>query len=88
MEVSHNSTQYMQVFRLNSHLFHLTVTTCLTLFLKVFNLQGIVASKSAGNWFQFMMVLFTNEYLPMSVLCYLLPELIDPQNNTLFFPSP
>jgi hypothetical protein len=56
------------VFRLNSHLFHLLVTTFLTLFLKVFNLQGKVASKSAGNWFQFMMVLFTNEYLPMSVL--------------------
>jgi hypothetical protein len=41
---------------------HLFVTTSLTLFLKVFNLQGKDASKSAGNWFQFMMVLFTNEY--------------------------
>jgi hypothetical protein len=71
MEVSHNTTQYMQVFRLNSQLFHLLVTIYLTLFLKVFNLQGKVASKSAGNWFQFMMVLFTNEYLPMSVLCFL-----------------
>jgi hypothetical protein len=71
MEVSHNNTQYMQVFRLNSHLFHLLVKTYLALFLKVFNLQGKVASKSAGNWFQFMMLLFTNEYIPMSVLCFL-----------------
>jgi hypothetical protein len=56
----------MQVFTFNLHLIHLFVTTFLTLFLKVFNLQGKEASKSAGNWFQFMMVLFTNEYLPVS----------------------
>jgi hypothetical protein len=54
----------MQVFTFNPHLIHLFVTTFLTLFLKVFNLQGKDASKSAGNWFQFMMVPFTNEYLP------------------------
>jgi hypothetical protein len=39
----------MQVFTFNPHLIHLFVTTFLTLFLKVFNLQGIDASKSAGN---------------------------------------
>jgi hypothetical protein len=55
----------MQVFTFNSHLIHLFVTTFLTPFLKVFNLQGKDASKSAGNWFQFIMVLFTNEYLPI-----------------------
>ena len=30
----------------------LVVTTLLTLFLKVFDLQGKDASKPAGNWFQ------------------------------------
>jgi hypothetical protein len=39
------------------------VTTPLTLFLEVFKLQGKDASKSAGNLFQFMTVLFTKEYL-------------------------
>jgi hypothetical protein len=52
--------------------FPLLVTTFLTLFLKMFNLQGKDASKSAGSRFQFfLMVLFTNEYLPTSVLCFL-----------------
>jgi hypothetical protein len=37
----------------------------------VFSLQGKVASRFAGNWFQFLMVLFTNEYLPTSVFCFL-----------------
>jgi hypothetical protein len=35
----------MQVFTFNPHLIHLFVTTFLTLFLKVFNLQGKDASK-------------------------------------------
>jgi hypothetical protein len=43
--------------------------TFFTLFLKVLNLQGKVASALAGNWFQLFMVLFTKEYLPTSVLC-------------------
>jgi hypothetical protein len=62
----------MQVFTFNPHLIHLLVTTFLTLFLKVFNLQGKDASKSAGNWFKVMMVLFKNEYLPASgiFLCF------------------
>jgi len=50
----------------------LLVTTFLTLFLKVFSLQGKDASKLAGNWFyQLLIVLFTNKYLPISVLCFL-----------------
>jgi hypothetical protein len=39
---------------------HLFAATFLIFFLKVFNLQGKYASRSAGNWIQFMMVLFTN----------------------------
>jgi hypothetical protein len=62
----------MQVFTFNPHLIHLFVTTFLPLFLKVLNLQGKDASKSACNWFQFMMVLLTNEYLPVSVLCFVI----------------
>jgi len=49
----------------------LLVTTFLALFLNVFSLQGKEASKPAGNWFQLLMVLFTKEYLPTSVLCFL-----------------
>jgi hypothetical protein len=37
----------MQVYTFNPHLIHLFVTTFLTLFLKVFNLEGKDASKSA-----------------------------------------
>ena len=43
----------------------------LTLFLNVFSFQGKDASKLAGNWFQLLMVLFMKEYLPTSVLCFL-----------------
>jgi hypothetical protein len=46
--------------------------TFLTLFLKVLNLQGKVASTLGGNWFQLFMVLFTKEYLPTSVVCFLI----------------
>ena len=48
-----------------------TSSTFLILFLKVFSLQGKDASKPAGNWFQFLMVLFTKEFLPKSALCFL-----------------
>jgi len=34
----------------------------------VLSLQGKDASNLAGNWFQLLMVLFTKEYLPTSVL--------------------
>ena len=37
----------------------------------MFSLQGKAATKLAGNWFQLLMVLFTKEYLPTSVLCFL-----------------
>jgi len=37
----------------------------------MFSLSGKDASKPAGNWFQVLMVLFTKEYLPTSVLCFL-----------------
>ena len=51
--------------------FPLAVTTSLSLFLNVFSLQGKDASKPAGNLFQILMVLFTEKYLPTSVLCFL-----------------
>ena len=41
-----------------------------TLFLKVFCLHGRFPITAAGNWFQSWMVLFTNEYFPISVLCF------------------
>ena len=43
----------------------------LPLFLKILDLQGKVPNASAGSWFQFLMVLFTKEYFPISVLCFL-----------------
>ena len=49
----------------------LPVSTFLILFLNVFSLQGKDASKPAGNSLQFLMVLFMKEYLPTSVLCFL-----------------
>jgi hypothetical protein len=51
--------------------FTLFVTIFLILFLKVLNEQGKDTSKPAGNWFQLLMILFTNNYLPTSVLCFL-----------------
>jgi len=49
----------------------LLVTTFLTLFLNVFILIGTEASKTAGNWFQLLKVLLSKEYLPTSVLYFL-----------------
>jgi hypothetical protein len=43
-----NSTEYMQVFTFNPHLIHLFVTTFLTLFLKVSNLQGKDCDTNSG----------------------------------------
>jgi len=48
-----------------------SVITFLSLSLKVDGLQGRVSNTSAGNRFQSPMVLFTNEYFPISVLCLL-----------------
>jgi len=41
------------------------------LFLKILGIQGEVPNASAGSWFQFLMVLFTKEYFPISVLWFL-----------------
>jgi hypothetical protein len=43
--------------------------TFLTLFLKLLGLQERVPKASSGNWFQSCMVLFTEEYFPISVRC-------------------
>ena len=43
----------------------------LTLFLKISGLQGKVPNASAGSWFQFLMVLSTDAYFPISMLCIL-----------------
>jgi len=53
--------------------FHFTqvITAFLTLFLKILGLKGKVPNASAGSWFQFLMVLFTKEYFPISILCFL-----------------
>jgi len=37
----------------------------------LFSFQGKDFSKPAGNWSQLLMVLFTKEHLPTSVLCFL-----------------
>jgi len=47
------------------------IIALLTLFLKILGLQGKVPNISAGSWFQFLMVWFTREYFPVSVLCFL-----------------
>jgi hypothetical protein len=44
----------------------------ITLFLKLLGLQERVPNTSAGSWFQSWMVLFTKEYFPISVFCFLL----------------
>jgi len=45
------------------------VVTSLILFLRICDLQGKVACTSTGSWFYSLTVLFTKEYLPISV-CY------------------
>ena len=39
----------------------------------MFSLQEKDASKPVGNWFQLLKVLFTKEYLPTAVFCFLVP---------------
>jgi hypothetical protein len=58
----------LHVFTLNPHLNSLACNYILN---PLFSLQGRDASKPAGNWFQLLMVLFTKEYLPTYVLCFL-----------------
>jgi hypothetical protein len=56
--------------------FHFTpfIIAFLILFLKILGLQGKVPNASAG--FQFLMVLFTKEYFPISFLCFLSLDII------------
>jgi len=53
--------------------FHFTpfINAFLNLFLKILSLQRKVANASASSRFQFLMVLFTKEYFPISVPCFL-----------------
>jgi len=67
----HYTSQHFTYLHLIPIWIPLLVTTFLTLFLSLFSLQGKDASKLAGNWFQLLMVQFTKEYLPTSVLCFL-----------------
>jgi hypothetical protein len=50
---------------------HFTYTYFSNLLLKTRNIQRKVSSTSPGIWFQCLMVLFTKEYFPISVLCFL-----------------
>jgi hypothetical protein len=43
------------------------VNSCFPFSLKILGLQGKVPNDSAGSWFQFLMVLFTKEYFPISI---------------------
>jgi hypothetical protein len=54
------------------HLHFASFITFLTLFLKFLHLQKRDPKTSAGSWFQSRMVLFTMEYFPISVFCFLL----------------
>ena len=47
------------------------IITFLTLFLKICDWQVKDTSASAGNWFHSLTVLFTKEYLPISIQCFL-----------------
>jgi hypothetical protein len=54
------------------HIHFALFITFLTLFLKLLDLEERDPKTSAGTWFQSWMVLFTKEYLPMSVFCFML----------------
>lgn len=47
------------------------IITFPTFFLKICDLQRKVAITSAGSWFHSLIVLLTEEYLPISVFCFL-----------------
>ena len=51
-----------------SRRFTLFIIAFLILPLKILGLQEKVPNASAGSWFQILMVLFTKEYIPISVL--------------------
>jgi hypothetical protein len=60
-------------FSLHFYFFHFPpfLIAFLHLFLKIVGVQGKVPNPSACSWFQFLMVLFTKEYFPISFLCFL-----------------
>ena len=51
--------------------FLLTYNIFLTVFLKTYDLLEKVADAFAGSWFHGLIVLFTKEYLPITMLCFL-----------------
>jgi len=63
----------LRLFSPHFYFFHFTpfIIAFITLFLKILGLQGKVPNASAGSRLQFLMVLFTKEYFPISVLCFL-----------------
>jgi hypothetical protein len=63
----------------NNHHFYLLITF-LAFLIRISDFQGKVASPSAGSLFHSLIVLFTKEYLPISVLCSL-----DPVMNVLLW---
>jgi hypothetical protein len=71
----HFDTLHFTFTRFSPHVYYLHFTpfiiAFLTIFLKVLGLHGKVPNTSAGSWFQIFMVLFTKEYFPISVLCFL-----------------
>jgi hypothetical protein len=71
----HYTSLHFTFIRFSPHVYYLHFTpfiiAFLILFLKVLGLHGKVPNTSAASWFQICMVLFTNEYFPMSVLCFL-----------------
>jgi len=59
-------------FSLHFHSFHFThfIISFLTVSKNV-KLTREIPNASAGSWFQFSMFLFTKEYFPLSVICFL-----------------
>jgi len=52
------------------------MNTFITLFLKLCGLKGKVASTSAGSYLQNLVVIFTEEYYPITLLFF--PSLFSP----------
>jgi len=71
----HLTSLHCTIRQFSPHFYSLCFTSFiiafLNLFLTILGLQGIVPIASAGSWFQFLMVLFVEEYFPISVLCFL-----------------
>jgi hypothetical protein len=67
-----NSVHFTSLGWFFPHFHFALFTTFLPPFLKLLGLQGRVPKASAGSWFQSWMLLFTKEYFPISVFCFLL----------------